>query len=189
MTPVTTRVVTVGGWSAAAALLAHGGPALLVDPRWLAVALAGSVTAACGLAVTGGRILERHARLMRLEAGDLGPARASEFGRAPLSALMGGMLVCQAAAHLALGAGGVHAAGGQTGALALHAALAALGALAVYQLEGLLERISARLADAVSRAIELLTPVAEPRYPYSGSPCLAAGLPAVVRLRGPPPVR
>jgi hypothetical protein len=189
MTPVTTRVVTVGGWSAAAALVAHGGPALLVDPRWLAVALAGSLAAASGLAVTGGRALERHAQLARLARGELAPATASGFARAPMSLLLGAMLACQGAAHLALLAGGVHTAAEPGGALALHGALAGLGALVLYRLEVLLERVSDRLTAAVSRAIQLLTEAAARPQPTAVPAPASAGPSGHVRLRGPPPVR
>ena len=189
MTPVATRVITVGGWSAAAALVAHGGPALALDPRWLAVALAGSLAAAAGLAATGGRAVDRHVRLARLASGDLHAATATGYTRSPMPVLLGAMLACQGAAHLALLAAGVHAAGGQSGSLALHAGLAALGAIAMYQLEGVLERLSVRLAAAVSRVIELLTASPTPLWPAALPALISVRMPGCVRLRGPPPVR
>jgi hypothetical protein len=186
MTSVGVRAVTVGGWSAAAALLAHGGPALLADPRWLALAISGSLLAACGLSITAGRAIDRQARLRRIASGRLPPAGTTVFTRAPLSALLGAMLLCQGAAHAALVAGGVHAAAGTGGTLALHAALAAVGALMVFGLESVLERLTASLADAVKRVLELLTAVVGVTSPPVESSPTAWHAPVTICLRGPP---
>jgi hypothetical protein len=186
MTTAVARAVTLAGWSAAAALLAHGGPALLIDPRWLAVALAGSLTAAAGLTVTGARALDRAASARSVARGDFSRSRADGFRRAPMGALFAAMLVCQGAAHIALALGGVHAAAGTTGALALHGALAALGALLVYCMEGVLERLTGRLEEVVRQAIARMAaaaPALHPRADWLPVPALA---PAAVRPRGPP---
>jgi hypothetical protein len=186
MTTAVARAVTLAGWSAAAALLAHGGPALLVDPRWLAVALAGSLTAAAGLTITGARALDRVASARSVARGDFSRSRAPGFRRAPMGALFAAMLVCQGAAHVALALAGVHAAAGTTGALALHCALAALGALVMFAMESVLERLTGRLEQAVWHAIARLTataPALHPRADWLPVPALA---PAVVRPRGPP---
>jgi hypothetical protein len=186
MTTAVARAVTLAGWSAAAALLAHGGPALLLDPRWLAVALAGSLTAAAGLTITGARALDRVASARAVAGGDFSRRHAGGFRRAPLGVLFACMVVCQGAAHVALALGGVHAAAGTTGALALHGALAAVGALVVYAMEGVLARLTGRLEEAVRHAIARLTaaaPVLHARADWDPAPALA---PATVRPRGPP---
>ena len=189
MTTAVARAVTLAGWSAAAALLAHGGPALLIDPRWFAVALAGSLTAAAGLTITGARALDRVASARSVARGDFSRSHAPGFRRAPMGALFAAMLVCQGAAHVALAVGGVHAVAGTTGALALHGALAAVGALLVYAMESVLERLTGRLEEAVRHAIARLTaaaPALHPRADWLPIPVMAS---AAARPRGPPPHR
>lgn len=189
MTPTVARAVSVAGWSAAAALLAHGGPALLADPRWLALALAGSLTAAAGLSITGARALARHAQARAVAAGDLTRATTHGFQPAPLGVLAAAMVVCQGAAHVTLALGGVHAAAGTGGTLALHGGLAALGALVIHCAEGVLARMTASLAEAVGCAIERLrapSPLLHPRADTLLAPRLA---PVTIRPRGPPASR
>ncbi len=130
--------------TAAAAIAAHGGPALLRDPRWMLTAVTVAVVATGSIAV-----------LARV-------ARACTAAPPPppvwVTAVV--LLAAQAAAHLALVAGGVHSGSGQTGALALHATLALAVALVMHaadlwlgtRLRTLAAALVAQLASMVMRS-------------------------------------
>jgi hypothetical protein len=154
----TVRWFAVGGWSAASAVVAHGGAGILAESRWLAVALAGSLAAAASLSVLLAQAFERYALASRIQQGDYRVAGCDAFSGSPLSATAASMLLCQGAAHLALLMAGVHATAGAPGAAALHVVLALLGAALLHELERVLGRSTAVLRAALRAALALLSP-------------------------------
>lgn len=151
--------------TAAAAIAAHGGPALLTHPAWMATAAALAVVLT--LAGTGaGRILR---------SCSTAPAAP------PVWITAGVLLGAQMAAHAALIAMGVHAGMGQAGTLALHAALALVVAILLHGTDAWLEArvrdLARALLDAVAAAPASPTPITVPRP----RPYLAASSP-----RAPP---
>jgi hypothetical protein len=160
------RVLGAASLGAVAAVVAHGGPSLLTDPRWLvpALAAAGACTWAAATAAT-------------LAARGAAPRPWSPW------ATIGLLLIAQTAAHAALLGVGVMPATGQTGSIALHVALA----LAAAALLSIGERLFAsRARDVLRRLLELLADAAPQlgiRPCDAPRPALAA---APRRQRGPP---
>ena len=125
----------------AAAIAAHGGPALILDPRWAIVA------GATALAVTiVGATVGRYLRTCTV---------APEPPAVWLTAAV--LLAAQIAAHLLLVAAGVHSGVGVTGALALHATLALVVALVLHMTDSWvsskLAAMAQTLADALGQAV------------------------------------
>lgn len=124
--------------TAAAALAAHGGPAVMLDPRWTIVA------GATALGVTA-----------------LGAA-AARYLRACTSApeppavwvTAGVLLVAQMAAHCVLLLTGVHSGVGVAGALALHASLALVVAIVIHATDTWLEGQLTALARALTESLQ-----------------------------------
>ncbi len=134
-----TRRVLAAALTVAAAIAAHGGAALLADPRWAAFA----GLAAVGV-VAAGVLFARAVR-----------ACISAPAPPPLWITAALLLAAQTAAHLALLAGGVHSGSAQAGTLALHVALALLVAL-------LLHSGDAWLGQRLRTLAALLTPALTP---------------------------
>src|SRR5262249_42527202 len=96
MTGTALRAAAFTGLAATSAVIAHGGPAAMSDPRWLIAAVAGAALAWLVLA-QGWRLLLRSSH---------------EHGPAPLAALIPAMLAAQLVAHLGLLAAGAPAHAG-----------------------------------------------------------------------------
>jgi hypothetical protein len=159
------RVLALASLSALAAVVAHGGPQLLTDPRWALPAGLAAV-AACWAGATA----------VALAGRGLAPRPGSVWATA-------GLLACgQTAAHAALLAVGVMPASGQAGAVALHLLLALAGALVVAAGERLL---AARAADVLARLLELLA-AADPRRPWPAAQPRPAVVRSAHRGRAPP---
>jgi hypothetical protein len=158
------RALTFAALAAATAAIAHGGPAVLADPRWAAAALGGSGLAA--LVMWRGWVLV--ARSGRVE------------GTASLAALIPGMLAAQTAAHLALLGAGAPAHGGAPGSLAFHLALAVVAAILVHRIDTHTQRRAAAALGSVPAQVD------EPPRPLTGRPAPAGRTPSAIRGRGPP---
>jgi len=182
------RGSAVTGLSAAAAVVAHEGPAAFADGRILAVALAGAAVAAAGVGALLAVSASRHARAARVRRGDVLAARV-DIGTAPgAAALVAVLLVCQAGAHVALLLAGVPAHGGPPAALALHALLALLAAGLLIGVERVLSRATATLSDAIlAVAAALATGPARPALRPFASP-RSARRSRAHRGRAPPAV-
>jgi hypothetical protein len=144
------RAAWVAGYSAAAAVIAHAGPAGLADPAWVAVALLGAVVALAALLAGGAAAVRLRSRVARVARADIaaasGPIGAADT---PLPALFGLFLVCQTAAHAGLLLLGTH--GSTTGAMALHVGLAMLGALVLWLGQQWFGRQVTILAELIAR--------------------------------------
>jgi hypothetical protein len=159
------RLAAAAALGALAAVAAHGGPALLTDPRWTAPAVLAAIVAcwaaAAGIALAGRGVV--------LEPGSVWATA--------------GLLVCaQTAAHEALLAAGVMPATGQAGALGLHLALALAAALAFAAAERML---AGHARGVLARLLELLATAAAPR-PWPAVEPRPALVPGARRGRSPP---
>jgi hypothetical protein len=159
------RGIALGAFGACAALVAHGGPALLADPRW---ALPATLAAA-----TAGWMV-------------LGVQRIAGRGRAPRAASPATtavtLLAAQLVAHLALGLAGVAPVVGQPGSLALHVLLGLVAAAAFCAWE---RAIGERVDAALRALLERLARVGRSRPPAVESPRLRPVL-RLGRGRAPP---
>ena len=144
------RAGWVVGYSAAAAVIAHAGPAGLADPSWVAVALLGAAIALAAVLAAGAAAVRLQSRTARVARADIraaaGPIATFET---PLPGLFGLFLVCQTTAHLGLLLLGTH--GSTTGSLALHVALAMLGALLLWLGQQWFGRQVALLAQLIAQ--------------------------------------
>ena len=149
------RAGWVAGYSAAAAVIAHAGPAGLADPMWMAVALLGAAVALAALLAAGAAAVRLQSRKARVARADIAAA-AGPIGtfETPLPGLFGLFLVCQTAAHLGLLLLGTH--GSTTGSLALHVGLAMLGALLLWLGQQWFGRQVALLAELIARLVASL---------------------------------
>ena len=184
------RTAWVAGYSAAAAVLAHAGPAGLADPTWMAVALLGAAVALAALLLGGAAAMRLRSRMDRVARADItaaaGPLRTADM---PLTALFGLFLVCQTAAHVGLLMLGTH--GSTSGALALHVGLAMLGALVLWLGQQWFGRQVALLAELIARLAASLraTPRAWPArsdvqpWDWRGDSLGARGPPAAAPAR------
>lgn len=144
------RAAWAAGYSAAAAVIAHAGPAGLADPKWVAVALLGAVLALAALLAGGAATMRLHTRIDRVSRADIAAASGPiGYADAPLPALFGLFLVCQTAAHLGLLLLGTR--GSTSGAMALHVGLAMLGALLLWLGQQWFGRQVALLAELIAR--------------------------------------
>lgn len=136
-----TRRVLAATLTAAAAIAAHGGPALMADPRWMmtAIAAAGAVTGAAAAATRGFRTCT---------SAPLPPAMWITAAT---------LLAAQLATHGALIAAGVHAGMGQAGALALHASLALTVAVLLHAADSWLSGRVLALARALLSTLQIVT--------------------------------
>ncbi len=127
-----TRRALAATLTAAAAIAAHGGPALMADPRWVATAAlaAGSVTVAAAAAARGFRTCS---------SAPLPPA---------MWVTAATLLAAQLTTHGALILAGVHAGMGQAGVLALHASLALMVATLLHAADSWLSGRVLALASA-----------------------------------------
>ena len=136
-----TRRALAATLTAAGAIAAHGGPALMADPRWMmaAAGAAGAVTAAAAAATRGFR----------------------SCSSAPLPPAMwitaATLLAAQVATHGALIAADVHAGMGQAGALALHASLALVVAVLLHATDSWLSNRVLALARALLSTLAQVT--------------------------------
>ncbi len=172
-----TRWVTGAGLAAIATVVAHGGPAGLTDPRALALALTGAAVAALGLWATAGRVLDLHRRALapRLDA-----SRAAVPADVPFTVVVAVMLTLQGAAHVALLAAGVHAAGGAAAAPALHVVLALVAAVVVVAADRALQKALRTLESVLTALLELLVSAVPRPRPRP------LALPSGNRRSGPP---
>ncbi len=159
------RGIALGALGACAALVAHGGPALLADPRW-------SLPATAAAAIAGWMVLG-----VQFIAGR---GRAPRAASPPSTAVT--LLAAQLAAHLALGLVGVAPVVGQPGSLALHLFLALVTAAAFCAWE---RAIGVRVDAAVRALLDRLARVRRPRPPAVASPRLRPVL-RLGRGRAPP---
>jgi len=161
------RRLPVAALAAAAAIAAHGGPALLREPVWQLTIIA-TALGVCAMAA----LATRAAANLTLTA------RPSPFWVTAAA-----MLVVQLCAHQALVLTGVHSGAGTTGTLALHVAVALLAAVLVHReshrrasrLQALADALRGVVA-AASRAIPavqaprpLIVAPAAPRAPPSAA--------------------
>jgi hypothetical protein len=123
--------------TAAAVLAAHGGPALILDPRWTVVAAA-TALAVTALGATAGRYL-----------------RACTSAPQPPAVWItaGVLLAAQMAAHCLLLLAGVHSGVGVAGALALHASLALVVAMVLHATDAWLGAQLTALARALAESL------------------------------------
>ena len=87
----------IAGLSAFGTVFAHAGLAGLADRRWLAAAVLGATMALAGLVLTLKLVLTLRERAESARAGQLPEGSLSVPDSIPFSALVGAMLVCQAA--------------------------------------------------------------------------------------------
>jgi hypothetical protein len=170
--PPRARTLVLAGIAAAAAAVAHAGPAAFAEPRWAAPALAGAVAAIAGLALTA-----RVVAALTAAARDPGRVGAPRFAApAPgIAATAATLLAAQAAAHAALLAAGVPGHAG-AGSVTLHVVLAAAGALVVHGGDRLVAAAAGRLDAAVARLVARLAGAAPvPRSPTGRPPAAARG--------------
>jgi hypothetical protein len=118
------RAAGVGGLATAAALAAHGGDRVVVDPLWLLAGLAGALAALAA------------ARLCWQLVCRSGETQAP----LPLPLLAAALLGAQLGAHWGLLAAGAPSHTGAAGSLALHAVFALAAALVVRMLEREVQR-------------------------------------------------
>jgi hypothetical protein len=164
--PSALRVLAVASLGAIAAIAAHGGPALVADPRWLVPALAAA--AACSWAAVATSSLACRGAAVR-----------------PWSpwATAGLLLAAQTAAHFALLGLGIMPAAGHTGSIALHVVLAVTAAAVLSIAE---RTLAGRAQQVLRRLLELLAagtpgqpwPAPAPRPALAASPCHQRGPPA-----------
>lgn len=131
------RRLPVAALAAAAAIAAHGGPALLREPIWQLTIIA-TALGVCAMAA----LATRAAANLTLTA------RPSPFWVTAAA-----MLAVQLCAHQALMLTGVHSGAGTTGTLALHIVVAVLAAVLVHrESHHRASRLQA-LADALGSAV------------------------------------
>ncbi len=162
-----TRLVRFGsstGLCGVGAVVAHAGPAGLGNAWWLTVAALSGMIAGGAILAGLGLAMCLHRRADDVAAG-VAAGIHDLVETAPFSALVGGALVMQTAAHLALVGMGVPAHNGLAGSWALHLVLAVAAAGMVWVLERLVWRASLVLVRAILAAILVLvvTLVARPR--------------------------
>ncbi len=146
----------LAGLAAVTAVVAHAGPEGLEHGGWLAAAVMGALPAGVALAFACSRLLGLMARTRSVRAGRLEAAHVRAHHPLPVTAVAGCLLLCQAAAHLAMLAAGAHPAQGPAGSPALHMVLALAAALGFAHLERAVARTASALADAIRRVLELL---------------------------------
>jgi 4-amino-4-deoxy-L-arabinose transferase-like glycosyltransferase len=149
------RALTFAALAAATAAVAHGGFAMLADPRWAIAALGGAGVAA----------------LVMWRGWALVARRGEIQDTASLAALIPAMLAAQTAAHLALLAAGAPAHPGAHGSLALHLALAVVAAVLVQ----LIDAHTQRCALAALTAPRLSSEHVVRRAPAAAAPRGLAG--------------
>jgi hypothetical protein len=154
--------------TAAAALTAHGGPALILDPRWTIVA-GGTALAVTALGATAARYLR---------------TCTSAPDPPTVWVTAGVLLAAQMAAHCLLILGGVHSGVGVAGALALHASLALVVAVVIHATDSWLESQLTALARALAESLQ----TAVLRIP-SASTIPRLGLHAAAAAPRAPPAR
>jgi hypothetical protein len=187
------RVVRAGGiagLSAAAAVVAHAGPAGLADPGWLAVAALGSAVALTALAIAAVSVLTLERRAARVRAGEVPEGGlGAALDAPPLGLLVAATIVCQGAAHGALLAAGVPAHTGSIMSAVLHVLLAVAAAAVVWSVERLVAHAAGSLARAVAAALALLLAQRPPRIPAPAGRRWSQPHAGRVHGRAPPPGR
>ncbi len=150
------RALTFAALAAATAAAAHGGFAMLADPRWAIAALGGAGVAA----------------LVMWRGWALVARRGQIQDTASLAALIPAMLAAQTAAHLALLAAGAPAHPGAHGSLALHLALAVVAAVLVQLID---VRTQRRALAALRQSPRLSSEHVVRRAPAAAAPRGLAG--------------
>jgi hypothetical protein len=134
---VFTRRAAAATLTAGTALAAHGGPALVLDPVWAAVAVLAALVVCLTVAAAS-------RALAQVTTAPPPP---------PVWITAAILMAAQLLSHLALLEGGVHSGMAQSGALALHASVALLVALLLHHTDGALTRRLSALARALTESL------------------------------------